>query len=60
MRMDCPVFEWMCVHVAHRLGQCMGHTEGLPVCAHNVNDVIQSLALGPGDLRLDVSSSFPV
>lgn len=46
VRMDCPFFEWMCVHVAHRLGQCMGHTEGLPVCAHNVNDAIQSLGFG--------------
>ena len=48
---DGSFFEWMCVHVAHRLGQCIGHTEGLPICAHDVNDMIQNLGFrvqGPG------------
>ena len=51
VRVDGSFFEWMCVHVAHRLGQCIGHTEGLPICAHDVNDMIQSLGFwiqGPG------------
>ena len=46
MRVDGSFFEWMCVHVAHRLGQCIRHTEGLPMCAHDVNDMIQSLGFG--------------
>ena len=38
--------EWMCAHVAHKLGQCTGHTEGLPICACDASDMIQSLGFG--------------
>ena len=51
VRRDGYISEWMCAHVAHRLGQCIGHTEGLPICAHDVNGMIQSLGFwiqGPG------------
>ena len=42
-RVDGSFSELTCAHVAHRLGQCIGHTEGLPICAHDVDGMIQSL-----------------